>query len=226
MPLRNSRHAEDKEEECGSNGEICYRCLLIVAGWFLLALFAGETELLALLPGRAEAWTPAALAAGLLGIWMFSNSVRAYLRRVNLRLLIALHGTRLCGFYFLYLSQRGELPARFAIPAGWGEIAIGVGALALAAASRRGLPKPAVLAWNTMGLVELLFASAGAARMMHAGGDWMEPWTRLPLSFLPTLLVPLMVLTHGVVFARLVARSGGAPGAESNPVQTETASAT
>src|SRR5690606_22655656 len=101
---------------------------LLGAGWLLVALFMGETQLLATLPGpapQAVLWT---LTMVLLLAAQMVRPFRQWLTGIPLKALIAVHLTRFAGIYFLYLHVRGELPRAFAVPAGYGDILAAVGA--------------------------------------------------------------------------------------------------
>ena len=77
---------------------------------------------------------------------------------VDPRALVLFHVTRFVGFYFLVLHARGELPWAFAVPGGWGDIAVAAGALLLVVLvrpDRRG-GRRAYLAWNVVGLLDIL----------------------------------------------------------------------
>ncbi|MEO8140652.1 MAG: hypothetical protein ABI742_13445, partial [Gemmatimonadota bacterium] len=107
--------------------------------------------------------------------------------------------------YFLVLYGRGELPFAFAVPGGWGDIAIATGALILVLlvpdlAARRGL----VLLWNLLGLADILFVVVTAARLALADPNSMAALQRLPLSLLPTFLVPIIIASHLLLFTRLI----------------------
>src|SRR5690606_32832334 len=105
--------------------------------------------------------------------------------------------------------------APFAPIAGWGDVIIGVMALpiALALASAAGRAKSATLFWNAFGALDLtvavtlgvLSAPGTAIRVFMA-----EPGTvvigGLPWILIPTVLVPLYLLNHLVIAAKL--RSG------------------
>ncbi len=137
-------------------------------------------------------------------------AVRAWAAVVDCRALVAFHLTRFVGIYFLVLYQRGELPYAFAVPAGWGDIAVAVLAIALIAmGSSSGRPRAGYLAWNTLGLVDILFVLATATRLALADPFSLAPLLRLPLSLVPTFVVPLIITTHVILFVRL-ARAGGA----------------
>jgi len=110
------------------------------------------------------------------------------------------------GAWFIVLYRRGELPFAFAVPGGWGDIAAAAGAAGLlfGAFPVRTRGRRAVLrAWNALGLLDILFAVATAARIFLADPDALAPLTRLPLSLLPTYFVPLIVLSHLRIFGWL-----------------------
>jgi hypothetical protein len=180
---------------------ICGQTLgLLGAGWFLLALYVGETELLCFLPPIAPQAMILGLAALLTGTYFGSAAFRTTINSWGYRPLVALHLVRFVGIYFLWLSGHGELDRRFAVPAGWGDIivATGAGALLVLPAARWSL-----VLWNSIGLADILFVVVNAAILRFHNPEVLQPFTELPLSFLPTMVVPLIIATHVILFARL-----------------------
>jgi hypothetical protein len=53
------------------------------------------------------------------------------------------------------------------------------------------------------GLIDILFVVVTAARLVLADPASMSPLLRLPLSLLPTFLVPLLIASHVVFGIRL-----------------------
>ncbi len=173
--------------------------------WLLAAVaFAASGQLARLEPPAPQllllALTAALLVAG--ALW---PPFRLWLAGVNLRQIVALHLTRFVGFYFLVLYGRGELPYAFAVLGGWGDIVVAAGALAIVLLvpdllARRGW----ILAWNLIGLADILFVVATAARLALADPASMRALLVLPLGLLPTFLVPLIVASHILLFRRLL----------------------
>ncbi|MEO8635717.1 MAG: hypothetical protein ABI587_10620 [Gemmatimonadales bacterium] len=129
---------------------------------------------------------------------------RVWLAGLNLRQIVALHITRFVGIYFLVLYGRGELPYAFAVPGGWGDILVATGALILVLLVPDLLRRrPWLLAWNLFGLFDILYVVATAARLAFADPSSMQSLLRLPLSLLPTFLVPLIIASHVYLFGRL-----------------------
>ena len=180
---------------------------LIGAGWFVVALFVGETELLANLPGPAAQLTLAGLTGGLLAAYFTSRSLRDWVEQLDLKFLIGMHLTRWVGVYFLVLHGRGELPSRFALTAGWGDIVVATGAVWLLLMPAARNSARAVLAWNVVGLIDILLVVTTAASLAFADRESMSALTRLPLSFLPTMIVPLIISTHVFMMLRLFRRA-------------------
>src|SRR5207247_8340132 len=145
------------------------------------------------------------LTAVVLGAGRFSTGFRAWLLAIDVRWLVGLHLTRFVGAYFLYLYGRGQLPYAFAVPGGWGDIAVAsLAALLLlsgspARAGRRG----AYILWNVLGLADILFVVVTAARLGVADPESMAALLQLPLSLLPTFLVPLIIASHVILGVRL-----------------------
>ena len=65
----------------------------------------------------------------------------------------------------------------------------------------------AINIWNFIGLIDILMVVITAARLGLADPVSMRALTVLPLSLLPTFLVPLIIATHVVIFARLARAS-------------------
>lgn len=175
----------------------------IFAGWFLLALFVGETELLGLLPGRGVQGVLLTITMVLLVSVFAVNGFRAWVENLDLRMLIAVHLARFVGIWFLVLHERGELAGEFAVKAGWGDIIVAAGAVGLLCIPGMIRRRGVVLGWNLVGLADILMVIGTAGKLMAEDPFSLEPLLRLPLSFLPTLVVPLIISTHVIIFVRL-----------------------
>src|SRR5206468_2615490 len=68
-----------------------------------------------------------------------------------------------------------------------------------ARAGRRG----AYILWNVLGLADILFVVVTAARLGVADPESMAALLQLPLSLLPTFLVPLIIASHVILGVRL-----------------------
>jgi len=180
----------------------------IGVAWLAVATVLGATGVLTALRPPAPPLVLFGLAAAVLGTAWRSRSFRAWLSAVDIRWLVALHLTRFVGFYFLYLHARGQLPYAFAVPGGWGDVAVASLAvpLLLAGPPVPGWRRVAYTAWNVAGLVDILFVVMTAARLGAADADSMAALLRLPLSLLPTFLVPLIIASHVIIGLRLARR--------------------
>jgi hypothetical protein len=150
-------------------------------------------------------WTLTALV--LLACWKI-GPIRAFALNVDLHWLVLFHVTRFfAGAFFLMLCQRGQLPCTFARPAGWGDIVVAVLVLAVLGSTRTHFAKTLLLTWNTLGLIDIIFVVFSALRFGLKDWQSMHALRELPLSLLPTFLVPLIIASHVLIFVRL-ARAG------------------
>lgn len=127
-------------------------------------------------------------------------------RSEALRPLFILHSFRFIGLAFLVPGVVSpELPAAFAHPAAYGDVVAAILALfsLLALPSRVGV----VIAWifNLWGAADLVNA------FYQAGSAGLVPGQLGAAYFLPTLIVPLLLITHGVVFRILLQHQGAHP---------------
>ncbi|HTL66601.1 MAG TPA: hypothetical protein VL200_02970 [Lacunisphaera sp.] len=181
--------------------------LLIRAGvwtWLIAAVVVGHLGLLRRVPMPAVQGILFGLTALVLVLCFRVRALRAWIEDLDLRSLVALHFTRFVGIYFLILYRRGELPYEFAVPGGWGDIAVATLALVVVFVPMGArLGRSAIGIWNAMGLFDILLVVFTAARIGLAKPWLMAPLTELPLSLLPTFLVPLIIATHVLIYVRL-----------------------
>jgi hypothetical protein len=119
--------------------------------------------------------------------------------------LVLPHTLRVVGVLFLIAMTQGHLPAAFALPAGLGDIAIGMAAPFVALRLARGTGRAAAVRFNVLGILDL--AIAGIIGFLLLGivefTPSTAPLTLLPLALIPTTAVPLAVALHIVSLSRL-----------------------
>ena len=149
-------------------------------------------------------WYPKAILsiAGALAIALYSvRPFREWALRIDLRWLISFHLIRFVGIYFLYLYRMHELPYGFAVWGGVGDIVVAMLAVVILCFARY---KPAVIVWNILGLADILAVAATAARSEMAIPGSMHQLDKFPLILLPVFVVPMIIVTHGLVLVRVL----------------------
>ena len=115
------------------------------------------------------------------------------------------HTLRVVGVLFLIVMALGHLPAAFALPAGLGDIAIGVAAPFVARRLARSNDAAGAVRFNVLGILDL--GVAGVIGFLLLGlvevTPSTAPLTLLPLALIPTAAVPLAVALHIVSLRRL-----------------------
>jgi hypothetical protein len=149
----------------------------------------------------------------LLALWR-STALRQVLAAAPLPQLIGVQVYRTIGVLFVILLALGELPRHFALPAGWGDIAIGVTAPLVALALARGVrgARTAALAWNVTGLLDLVVAVGMGTGFLAPFlapelGPRVPPAPAMgvfPMILVPTFAVPVSVMLHLVALAKLL----------------------
>jgi hypothetical protein len=118
-----------------------------------------------------------------------------------LRPLLLLHAFRYIGLAFLVPGVVSPaLPDAFARPAGYGDLATAL--LALFGIATLGSRLGIIIVWvfNIVGTVDLLNAFYQADRV----GVGIAPGLQGAAYFIPTVLVPLLLVTHALVFRILL----------------------
>jgi|SRR5579875_581573 len=175
---------------------------VVLGGWFAAsAVVAGHggyhTQ-----PGRQVPWLPVAVI-GFLGALLALSRIPVVARVLAApdmpRRLLLPHSFRVTGVVFLIVMALGHLPALFALPAGLGDIAVGISAPLVARGLARGTGRRAALWFNVFGLTDLAVAlTLGTLigyRLVSVGPS-TAPLGELPIALIPTVAVPLLLALH------------------------------
>jgi hypothetical protein len=177
---------------------------LVVFIWLGLACVVGATGALRRLPIPPPAIAVALTIATLLVI-RISARARAGIQNLGPGPLVLFHVVRIAaGAYFLVLGGRGVLPREFTTPAGWGDILVGIGALWVLMRClpvRTAWQRVVLLAWNVAGLLDILGVLGNAVRLYAQDPSFVEPFMSLPLAILPTFVVPIVIVSHVLLFS-------------------------
>ena len=139
------------------------------------------------------AW--AVIAKTLLTPWLKTKSRNEVLFWLTLP-----HAFRHIGMVFLVPGVVAQpLPDAFANPAAYGDLLTGVLALLAIISLRTGWAGALAMVWlfNIVGAVDLINALRQPEAIPALGAAW----------FIPTFLVPLLLVTHFLMFKRLVRRN-------------------
>ena len=175
---------------------------LVAALWLLIAVYVGHRGLLVYaVPPLIVFILVLILVLASFGI----NSYRSWICSFSLNELVSVNLIRLIGFYFLYLYGEGRLPYEFAVYGGFGDIAVAALAMLLLILNAEGVIRSLkyYFIWNLIGFIDILFVVATATRLFMADPESMSELTRLPLSLLPSFIVPIIIYSHLAIGYRL-----------------------
>jgi hypothetical protein len=173
----------------------------VIIVWFVFALCASAMQLFrndSNQVGVAVAWAAVIPILVFSVWWRMSGKFRSFVLCLNPRTLTLVQSWRIMGFTFVLLEAHDILPAFFALPAGYGDMAIGATATAVAWKLATPRHRGSFILWQLLGITDLVMAvSLGTtARLMDPHGVSMVAMTVLPLSLVPTFLVPLLTMLH------------------------------
>ena len=141
-----------------------------------------------------------------------SKRVTAVLDAMPATWLVGLQAYRVFGGFFLINYVRGLIPGEFALPAGIGDVAVGLLALPAAAyvATGTSLGRRIGIAWNVLGLLD--FVSAISTGFMTSPGPFQllafdHPNTLVgtfPTVMIPAFAVPSSIVLHILSIRQLV----------------------
>jgi hypothetical protein len=208
-------------------GRLSWTTALALAGWLAITFIAAGTGLYA-----TDPWLGIAVIVPLvLGLLVLRLPVvTAALSNVHaVAALAAIQVLRVAGGAFLVMLALDRLPAGFALPAGLGDVLVGLLALPVAYALwRRPNRRPIAITFNVVGLLDLVVAIP--LGLLYAPGQLQlivtDPTTAamglLPLALVPTYIVPLAIVLH-IASLRLLAVTDQNPPASRRVTPTPSA---
>ncbi|MEY2443245.1 MAG: hypothetical protein QOJ46_2671 [bacterium] len=186
-----------------------------IAAWFALALVLARSGFYETTPDTP---LPPAIAFGIalptaLGCALLAlGAARRAIGRLPLHWLVGAQAYRVAGGLFLVAWAQGDVPAEFALPAGIGDVLVGLAAPFVALhLARAGIDRarPLVLGWCALGILDLVVAvtcgllTAPSVVQQLALADPNVAITSYPLVLIPTFAVPASIVLHVYVIARL-----------------------
>jgi hypothetical protein len=186
-----------------------------IVGWFAAAFLlshhgAYETTATTTMP---PAIAPAIALPIILGCALLALApARRAIGRVPLQWLVGVQTYRIVGGIFLIGYLQGDIPGQFALPAGIGDVLVGL--LAPFVATRlavHGVERawPVALAWCALGLGDLFvavtcgFLSAPSTIQQLALDHPNTAITSYPLVLIPVFAVPASIVLHVFAISRL-----------------------
>jgi hypothetical protein len=181
--------------------------------WFAVALWLGKAGVFL---ARTAVVPPIALAIVLpiaAGLYLLTSSRRfgAVLDVVPQSWLTGVQIYRALGAMFLALWVQNRMPGEFALPAGTGDVIVGLTAplVAWLNATQSPSARNATIAWNIFGIADLViaigtgFLTSPSPYQMLAFDRPNELIAGYPFVLIPTYLVPLSIILHGLSLRKL-----------------------
>ena len=194
--------------------DVSRRAKIVLAA--LLGLWVGVAA-----AGSAAGWAAMARPFPIMGLFVAAPLIaaivatalpkaRAAMLGLPLPLLAGMNVGRVFAVLFLLVAAEGRMSGPFPHSAGWGDIVTGAVALPLIRLAHDPVRNKAVLhLWNAFGMLDLAVAivlgvmSAPGSLLQVFPGPGSEAMTHLPLSFVPTVLVPIWMVLHAIIWVKL-----------------------
>lgn len=174
--------------------------------WFVVAWWLSRREFFVVAGNELPRIQYALLVPIIAGSWWILSSprLRAVVTAVPQSWLVGVQVYRALGAMFLLLWARGQMPGEFAIPAGTGDVIVGVTAPFVAWLNARGAPAAASVTriWNVFGILDLVvavttgFLTSPSPLQTLAFEQPNLLIIAYPLVMVPAFLVPLSIILH------------------------------
>jgi hypothetical protein len=193
---------------------------VVLGAWFVLAVWLSCLGVFQRAADRVPTIQYGLLTPILLGWWFLQSSRgRRLLGAIPAQWVIGVQIYRALGAVFLILYAAQRLPGAFAWPAGVGDVAVGLLApiIALRYARSPRESKALAVAWNVVGLTDLVvavsmgFLTAPSPLQLFGLDAPNELIGAFPLALVPLYLVPISVVLHFASLRQLKASGGLSP---------------
>lgn len=179
----------------------------LIAAWFFFALSSSALQWFRNDANRVGLAVAAAAVVPIVvfALWFAaSEKFRQFVLSLDPQILTLAQSWRIVGFTFVLLEARGGLPGIFALPAGYGDMAIGATATLVAWKLASPARRNSFIVWQFLGIADLITAVTlgTTARLIRPDSTSMVAMTVLPLSLVPTFLVPLFFIFHVICIAQ------------------------
>lgn len=179
---------------------------LVLSAWFIAVLLSSQGGFFLKLSLRPLPNIGLLFVPIIVGVNILTRSInfQKIVDNISQPWLIGVQITRVMGVAFLALYARGMMPAEFAIPAGIGDIVIGVTAPFMALILFLNLPfgRKLAIAWNMVGFSELIvaiitgFLTSPTPYQALALDNPNNFLFDFPMALVPVFAVPLALLLH------------------------------
>jgi hypothetical protein len=183
-----------------------------IGGWLVVSGLFARDGAYSQEPGAIKPWLGVAFVGILAGLLLATRipAVARILAEPDTPARLALpHTLRVVGVVFVIVMAQGRLPAVVALPAGLGDIAVGLAAPLVARRLYDGVGHRRALWFNILGLADLVIAvTIGFLTGLGPFRPWdvtpsTETVSLLPLALVPTVAVPVAITLHIVSLRRL-----------------------
>ncbi len=187
----------------------------LVAGWFVFTFFASALHVFNNDSNRIGLAVALAAVAPIVTFWLWftvSEKFRRFILSLNPRILTGVQSWRILGFVFVLLEAHSILPSTFALPAGYGDMAIGATASFVAWKLAHPGHRNSFILWQALGIADLVMAVGlgVTVSLLSPQSISMAAMTVLPLSLVPVFAVPLLLICHIICIEQ--ARAWRSPG--------------
>ena len=176
---------------------------LLFGGWLAVSSLVAGGGSYRTRVGHGVPWLPLAVL-GFFGVLLALSRVPSVTRALTAPgaqpRLLSPHSFRAAGIVFVIAMLLGKLPALFAVPAGFGDIAVGIATPWVARKVREGSQAKPLTWFTLLGIADLvsaltLGALTGFLQVVHVNPSATLN-ADLPLATIPTVGVPLLLAMH------------------------------
>jgi hypothetical protein len=182
-------------------------------------IFLGYTAVLSVtgvflkpsIPPKVVLFTTLPLLLFLLIVVSNLKVYKVILAHIAVEKIVALHIFRLIGSFFLILHFFNALPAPFAYIAGLGDITVALTSILVTRAIvyKKSYAKPLTIAWNILGMVDIISVLVAAIVTtkiaMDNGTPGVAEISKFPFSLIPSFAAATIMFLHISIFKKVFA---------------------